>query len=179
MKKIIAMLLCVLMLGSFAFAESGDDVVIDSQLDFDITLDVPEGYTLTRDDTHGFMIVFITPDDPTGTEYVLSADYSEDFAGFTLNPDLTEEQIQQATELLTMDYENPVVTTLQTKLGTYEVLIVEEGSEMSYAELVTIYKGYFCNMAFGRPEGKLEQADIDLALEILSSAEIVEHKLED
>ena len=173
MKKFLAVLLSLLMLCSFAVAERGEDVVIDSQLDFDTTMDIPEGYSLSRDDTHGYLICFIEPDELENAEYVLSIAYSEEFDGFTLNPSLTQEEIAQAIEWLTMDYADPTVTTLQTALGTYEILIQENGSEMDYAELVTIYDGYFANMAISRPEGEVTQADIDTALAILSSAEIV------
>ena len=179
MKKIIALLLSALLLFSAVSAlceETVEDYVIESQAEFDITVDAPAGYDIDRNDDLGIIDVKFLPDDPAETSYELTIAYSDDFEGYTMPAEPDEAMKNDALAVILGDYADPSVTYTTTSFGTGVIMVDEQGSESEYGMLLSIWQGYFANI-YLESSDPLTEADFQRGLDIMSSLQVVEKQL--
>ena len=182
MKKLFALLLAAMLLFSVAMAEETAEEVsayneeeitaLEEQnvLDFDITLDkLPEGYVMTKEVIDHVVYATFTDEDITSGKpvYIVSVGYNEEFAGVTLNSDISGEYMLQALAALTEGYAEPVVKMLTTDYGTTVFYVNETGAESYYSELVTVYNGYIINMLY-LSDNELTDDDLAVGMQIMS-----------
>ncbi|MGN0996935.1 MAG: hypothetical protein ACI4PG_08490 [Candidatus Ventricola sp.] len=184
MKKCFAMLLAALMLLSCGLAEDqADEVMTDENavyIDFDIRMDkLPEGYTYYTEEAGGSLFaVFYKEDerheaDKTAPAIYVSVAHADDFSGITLNMDVSDEQLLEIEEKLAADYNDPSIEIRQTDYGTKVICITENDAQTDYADLLTIWNGYFITVGLQKTEQIVDE-DMDLALQIVSDLWIVE-----
>ena len=185
MKKLFVLLMAAVMLLSVcAFAEEAveeaaplettdpqevaEAVAEQDVLNFDITMDqIPEGYDMIIDEAGGLKYAVFTSEAEGSAKYIASVGYSSYMKGFTLNAELTDEQMAEAVAGLTESYNNAEVTMVETTHGTKALFIDEHDTESDYSELVTIYDGYIINIFYYK-DTELTAEDDALALQILS-----------
>jgi len=187
MKKLIALLLALAMLCSVAafaeetevaeIAEPGVSVELDQIVDFSLKLDaIPEGYVYDEYTVDGMIYFTLSnPDDEDALIYAGSVAFSEEFDGYTLVvADLTEEQIAQMEAMIVGDeWLAPTFAFDKTAHGT-DVIIVNENDGISdYAEIVTIYQGYFITISLLKAEGQIADSDIAAGVQAMSDIWIV------
>ena len=186
MKKCFAMLLAALMLlgCGVALAEGQPDgVMMDENavyIDFAIKMDkLPEGYTYYTEENGGSLFaVFYKEDenheaDEMAPAVYVSVAHADDFSGVTLNADVTDEQLLEIEEKLAADYNEPVIEIRETDYGTKMICITENDAQTDYADLITIWNGYFITIGIQKTE-QIVDADMELALRIASDLWIVE-----
>lgn len=187
MKKRFAMLLAALLLlvgCGFALAEEQPgEVMMDENavyIDFDIKMDqLPEGYTYYTEEAGGSLFaVFYKEDenheaDRTAPAIYVSVAYADDLSGVTLNMDITDEQLLEIKESLASDYNDPNVDIRETDYGTKMICITENDAQTDYADLITIWNGYFITIGIQKTE-QITEEDMELALRIASDLWIVE-----
>ena len=180
MKKNFAFLLAFLMIFSAvsAMAQTADEKIELPQAtpDFDITVTLPEGYQMQEDYQNDAIYLLITPESEKGTSFDISLSHSEAYEGQTLN-EMSESDKKELLDWMDEDFAQPEVHSLVTESGT-EVYLFNESApdaDSSYAEGFTVYKGYFVTIYVVRDdEEHLQQADLDLAMKILSDLWFVE-----
>lgn len=182
MKKTLAMLLALTMLfGSAALAEQ--TVELQQTLKFDVTAVVPEGYTMQEEKLDGTIYLTFAPDEAGKTEFVISIAHSEEegYADKTLN-ELADEDKQALLDMMDEDFASPEIHDLTTENGTQVYLIneaaaAEDDADVSYAIGFSLYQGYFVQIYVQRDDyDVLTQADLDLAMKILSDIWFVAEK---
>ena len=186
MKKCFAMLLAALMLlvCGFALAEDlPEEVMMDENavyIDFDIKMDqLPEGYTYYTEESGGSLFAVFYKEnenheaDKTAPAIYVSVAHADDFSGVTLNMDVTEEQLLEIEEKLAEDYNDPNVEIRETDYGTKVICLTENDAQTDYADLLTIWNGYFITVGIQKTE-QITDEDMDLALRIVSDLWVVE-----
>ena len=176
MKKLFALLLAVMMLATVAVAETYSDTAegADEFLGFTVVEDkVPEGYTMTVRTQNGMIVAeFEGPEDqPT---FTVTVAYSEAFEGYTLDTsELTDEEIAEMTETLAEQYNDATVSLSETAYGTDVIILNENGvTESDYAEIITIYQGYFVSVTILATDDVTDEV-INDAIQLLSDLWIV------
>ncbi len=173
MKKRVAVLLAAVFLLMAAFPCLAD-AEEKPYIDFAIKMDqIPEGYTFETKESGGSLFATFTSDDPEAVMVYVSVAYSDAFAGYTMNSDLTDEQLEEAKTALTGDYNVPVLELYETDYGTTMIAITENDAQSDYADFVTVWHGYFIVIALQK-NTHLTDEDIELARRIASDMWIVE-----
>ncbi|MDO4483601.1 MAG: hypothetical protein Q4C54_03955 [Clostridia bacterium] len=187
MRKFVAMLLaCVMVLGTVS-ALAAEPVVVNAtvitegedQLLFRhgkvgdtmyTKITPPDGYiAITQDASVSTLHVSFVPEDENNcTEYDLLIAYSELVDNATLG-DMTDDEYKLMVEVLTADYNDPSVETITTEKGTKLIVVNENGGESDYAEIMTIYHGYFINVIVYDEDHQLDEAKIKTGMDILAS----------
>lgn len=168
MKKIIALFLCVLLGMTGAMAADGYSS-IELTDTISILLEVPEGYNVMKMRQDSVLYAGIYTVQEGKAQYNLSIAYS-DLAPLITIDLMTEENIEQAKQIIGLDFANPVYTVEATAHGTKFLVINENGAEEDYVQMVTNYEGYFIQMYINAAEGEnVSDEDIAAALAILSS----------
>lgn len=173
MKKLFAAVLALMLTLTCVAAVAENAAVVQMTKAYDITIDVPAGYTMTKvpmDDT--IMATFV-PDDPTAAAYTLVIVYSEEFGDYILN-DLSEEEAANMEALLLGDFADAVVTYPTTQAGTKLIQVDEQGSESEFGFVLTIYHGYFIEIDLEKEDGQLTEADFQMAIDLMSSLQLVD-----
>lgn len=180
MKKIISLLLAVTMLLGMSFAMAEEKVEIEQATpDFSVTAVVPEGYQMQEDHQDGTVLLDFTCDKEGTANYIISIAYSEEYDGRTLN-DFTDEERKTLLANMDDDFMAADIKSYKTESGTELYLINEtaatsDDENTSFAVGFTIYKGYFFQIFAVRDDfDVLTQADLDLAVKILSDIWFVE-----
>lgn len=176
MKKMMALLLALTMLFGATAAMAEEVTVAQATAEYDVTLTLPEGYTMQEDRDNNMIALSIDPANETDASYYICIAPSEEYAGLTLN-ELSDDEKTLLQDMYDEDFAKPEAHSLTTEHGTEVYLFNEtaEDAENSFAEGFTIYKGYFINIYAYRLDGaKLEQADLDTAMKILSDMWFVE-----
>ena len=187
MKRRFAMLLAALMLlmgCSLALAEEQmGEVMTDENavyIDFDIRMDqLPEGYTWYTEEAGGSLFaVFYREDenhepDSTAPAIYVSVAHADDFSDVTLNMDITDEELQEIEQKLAADYNDPNIDIRETDYGTKMICITENDAQTDYADLITIWNGYFITIGLQKTD-QITDEDMELALRIASDLWIVE-----
>lgn len=186
MKKRFVLLLTVLMLLSCGFAiaeELTQEVMMDENavyIDFDIKMDkMPEGYTYYTEEAGGSLFAVFYKEDENGEAdkaapaIYVSIAHADDFSGITLNMDVSDEQMLEIEEMLAADYNDPNIEIRETDYGTKVICITETDAQTDYADLITIWNGYFVTVGLQKTEQIVDE-DMDLALQIVSDLWIVE-----
>lgn len=187
MKKCFAMLLAALLLLAdcgLVLAENLPDEVMtdenDVYIDFDIRMDkLPEGYTYYTEEGGGSLFaVFYKEDENHEADMAAPAIYvsvarADDLSGVTLNMDITDEQLLEIEEKLADDYNDPNIEIRETDYGTKMICITENDAQTDYADLITIWNGYFITIGIQKTE-QITDEDMELALRIASDLWIIE-----
>ena len=173
MKRTIAVLLAAALLvltAASAFAEGVEKPYID----FDIKMDrVPDGYDYTTREEGGSLFATFSSGDPDAVVIYVSVAYSDAFAGYTMTSDLTDEELENAEQVLGADYNMPAFDVVETDYGTAMIRITENDAQSDYADFVTVWHGYLITLALQK-SAPLTDADMDLAVRIASDMWIVE-----
>ena len=186
MKRCFAMLLAALMLLGCGFAvaeDQADDVMMDENavyIDFEIKMDqMPEGYTYFTEESGGSLFAVFYKEnedheaDETAPVIYVSVAHADDFSGVTLNMDVTDEQLLEIEAKLAEDYNDPNVDILETDYGTKLICITENDAQTDYADMITIWNGYFITVGIQKMEQIVEE-DMELARRLVSDLWIVE-----
>lgn len=173
MKKLIAVVLA-LVLALTCAAALAEDTVVQMGANYDITIDVPAGYTMTKLPYGDMIMAKFMPDAPAAAAFTLVIVYSEEFGDYTLN-DLNDEEFAEMQAMLTGDYADAVITFPETAVGTKLIQLDEQGSESEYGAVLTIYHGYFVQISLEKPDdAELTEADFQMAIDLMSSLELVQ-----
>ena len=186
MKKRFAMLLAALLLlgCGLAFAEDQPDgVMMDENavyIDFDIRMDqLPEGYTYYTEEGGGSLFAVFYKEnenheaDSAAPAIYVSVAHADDLSDVTLNMDITDEQLLEIEEKLADDYNDPNIEIRETDYGTKMICITENDAQTDYADLITVWNGYFITIGIQKME-QITDEDMELALRIASDLWIVE-----
>lgn len=176
MKKWIALLMAAAMIWT-SFAAIAQEAPTDGRVTldeatpmFDVTMTIPEGYTLTKDSIEDVLLLSIDCPAEDEPNFTIAIAYSEEYDKRTYN-ELSDAEKQELLDVMDDDYMQPQVFSLTTDYGT-EVCFINEvypDNESFYATAFTIYKGYFVHLYIMKPAfAELEQSDLDLAIKILS-----------
>lgn len=173
MKKILAALLCALLLTGVALAE--ETASVTAAEGFDISVVVPEGYTFSENYFHDKLYAELDPTDAARATMTFSVGYSAEYDGVTLN-ELSEEEVNALIAVCVEDFAYPTWAVSETEKGT-KIIVIDENSDVDeYAEIFTIYKGYFVQVLIEPGEtqdGQLTDDDLALAVKFLSDMEFV------
>ncbi len=172
MKKILALLLTALLAAAAftAFAEEAEKPFID----FDIKMDsIPEGYEYDVEERGGSLFATFRSADPAAAVLYVSVAYSDTFAGYTLSSQMSDEEFESATKLLTADYNDPSIELRETDYGTAVIVITENDAQSDYADMITVWHGYFIRAALQK-SSQLTEEDMALAMRIASDMWFVE-----
>ncbi len=160
MKKIIALLLCALLLFGTALADEapvGKTIIIKGE--FGITAKLPEGYTLqVTKISSGAVAGALVSEDPNKPEILLAVSFSEEFDDKKLN-DLTEEEIQLLIAESEELFLHPQHEILETAHGTKLIRIFENSADLSQIDIFTLWNGFFVEVLVTAPEGQLLTED--------------------
>lgn len=173
MKKFFAVLLAVLMLPVFALAEEAQSVTVKVNDTLSIEVVIPDGYSLDQEWYGDVFYVQMNPDEEGKLLMVLSLGYSEEYADRSIN-DLSDEELETLISVSMSDFANPTYTLSETAEGT-KLIIVDENSEHDeYAEVFTVYQGYFIGLLL-EPAGDVQvsQEELDMAVQFLSDMQFV------
>ena len=171
MKKFFAVLLAVLMLPVFALAEEAQSVTVKVDDTLSITVNVPDGYAFDQTWYGDVLYAQMKPEEEGKLLMVLSLGYSEEYADRSIN-DLSDEELDSLIAVSVSDFANPTLS--ETAEGT-KLIIVDENSENDeYAEIFTVYQGYFIGLLL-EPAGDVQvsQEELDLAVQFLSDMQFV------
>ena len=173
MKRTLALLLTAALLvlaAASAFAEEVEKPFID----FDIKMDrIPEGYGYATREEGGSLFATFSSEDPDDVVIYVSVAYSDAFAGYTMTPDLSDEDLENAEQVLGADYNMPAFNLVETDYGTGMIRITENDAQSDYADFVTVWHGYLIRLALQK-NAPLTDGDMDLAVRIASDMWIVE-----
>lgn len=172
MKKLTAVLLSLMLILS-AGLSLAEGSVVQMGLNYDITIDVPAGYTMNRIPKGDMVMAEFIPDDAAAATYTLAIVYSEEFGDYTLN-DLSAEEAANMEAVLTADYADAAISFPTTAVGTKLIQVDEQGAESDFGAVLTIYHGYFVEIDVEKAEGELTEADFQMAVDLMSSLQLVE-----
>ena len=173
MKKILAMMLFVLMLGTTvcAFAQSTAKLTsIEDQ--FDIILNYEEPLTLTQDEAPAGYVYFTAEREEIAPVYVSIAP-SELAEGLSM-AELGEEGQKILTAMASGQYQSPITETRTTQAGNL-YLYIRSGDTSDIVTLFTLYKGYFVQLTqFKDDFSALTDKDEAFCLELLQGIEFTD-----
>ena len=173
MKKVIALCLSLMMLLSLTSAMAIDRYSSIELTDkMNIQVELPEGYTVTKDRQDTALYASITTEDESKPQYTFSIAYADLSEGPTPG-EMTDEDIQLAKELVSSDFANPSFSVMATGEGTKFLVINENDAEADYVIMITNYEGYFVQMYIEPAYGmQVADEDITTALAILTSIKV-------
>lgn len=173
MKKILLAMLCLLLLPACAPAEAAEPTVFHINDSFDIAIVIPDHYTLSQEWYGDIFYARLTPQEETIPEMIFSLGVSEEYTGRSIN-DLDEQELQTLIDFSIEDFANPTYAISETSMGT-KLIIVDENSEHDeYAEIFTVYDGFFTGLLI-EPVGdsELTAEQIQAAVDLLSDMEFI------
>ncbi|MEG0742705.1 MAG: hypothetical protein RSC91_06290 [Clostridia bacterium] len=174
MKKILALVLSTMLLlsASFAMAQSVD---VEQATDtFNVTMVIPEGYTMQEERQSDTLCINVIPEDKAAPEYRITIAYGEEYDGRTLS-ELTEEEQNALIGSVDDDFQNRKLSSYTTGGGTLVYVMDENDSESDYATAFTLYKGYFIQMYVATPTfATLSEANIQMAIDLLTGMQFVD-----
>lgn len=174
MKKIAAVLLAAVLSLSLAAACAQQVSITQATADFDVTMTLPAGYTMTEDRQNGNLYVNVVCADETAAGYYLSIGYSEEYDGRSMG-ELTDEELEAISAAITPAFQAPECLVNETEGGTRVLTFAETEGESFWAQAVTVYKGYFITVQIEKPHyAALSDEDIDRAVALLSGMSFVE-----
>ena len=172
MKRTIAVLIAALLMLTAVSALAEE--VEKPYLDFDIKMDsIPDGYDYTTTEEGGSLFATFASEDPDSVVIYVSVAYSDAFAGYTMTSDLSDEELENAEQVLGADYNMPAFSLVETDYGTAMIRITENDAQSDYADFVTVWHGYLIRLALQK-NAPLTDEDMELAVRIASDMWIVE-----
>ena len=173
MKKFFAVLLAVMLLPVFALAEETQPITVKVNDTLSLSVLIPDGYGFDQEWYGDMLYAQMNPEEEGKLLMVLSLGYSEDYADRSIN-DLSDEELDSLIAVSMSDFANPTYTLSETAEGT-KLIIVDENSEHDeYAEVFTVYQGYFIGLLL-EPAGDVQvsQEELDMAVQFLSDMQFV------
>jgi len=173
MKKILALLTALVLLGSVSMALAEPVKLTENASGFDLTLDLPEGAMLNVETNGEVPYTFITFADDTLPLIYISVAPSEEYEGETL-ASLSTEDLDVLFATISADMDKPSYAMMKTA-GGYDYMLVEDDSETDSAAMVMIYEGYFIQMTVWNSSYETLTAEDTAAAEaLLDTLAIVE-----
>ncbi len=176
MKKSFALLAAVIMLLGIACATAETVEVQQATVDFDVTMVIPEGFTMMEQRVNDTLCIDVLADDPEANPtYFMTIAFSEEYEGRTISEMSDEEQNALVEKISTDNFEKAILSSYITTGGTLVYVLDEDDSESDYALAFTVYKGYFIQMFVERFNfDTLSGQDIQRAIDLLSGMEFVD-----
>ncbi len=173
MKKLFAVLLVVLLVPAFALAQEVEPTIIKVNDTLDISVVLPDGYAMTETWYGDVLYAQMDPQSEDQPLMVLSLGYSEEYADRSIG-DLSEEEMDALIAISITDFANPTYDIDETSEGT-KLIVVDENSEYDeYAEIYTVYQGYFIGMLVESVGGEqLTEDNLNIAIQFLSDMQFV------
>ena len=183
MKKMLALALALLMLGiGAAMAESTETAVEEQPQEktlavsssFDITIELPAGYQMTKEISDGFLYAEIFSEE-TDVSYTLAVAYSEELSEQDDLTKMTQEQFDEFVSIIAADYAAPETRVYETSHGTRLLFIHETAAEESgYGMLMTVYQNYVIGLYMLDTVNPLSEEEIQTGVDMLSELWFVE-----
>lgn len=180
MKKMLALVLALLMLGVGAAMAEGtqeeqpQEKTISVSSSFDITIELPAGYQMTKEVGDGMIYAEIFSPE-TDVSYTLSVAYSEELSEQDDLTKMTQEQFDEFVAVIAADYASPETRVYETSHGTRLLFIHETGTEESgYGMLMTVYQNYVVCLYMLDTVNPLSEAEIQTGVDLLSELWFVE-----
>lgn len=178
MKKLLALLMAAVMLMGVSYVMAETVQVEQSTAAFDVTMVIPEGFSMVEQRVNDTLCIDVLADDPAvNPNYSMTIAYSEEYEGHTIS-ELTEEEQESLLEKLTEEnFWDATVSGHTTTGGTLVFVLDENEAEVGtdYALAFTVYKGYFIQMFVEHDDySKLSEEDIQRAIDLLSDMEFVD-----
>lgn len=150
MKKIIAMMLCLMLalscvaaLAETAEKESTGELSVDGK--FTVKWVAPEGYTVSevQSDDIGFMIMALIPDEANAGKPMMMVSIAPDELLWGVNRlnDLDDDALAQI-EATFREEDEVEITYMETAYGTKLMVVKETKNGVDYVDFYTIYLGY-------------------------------------
>ena len=146
MKKVLALLLCVLLISACAIAETAETAETEEApaLAYEVNVVIPEGYT-----SDGLSVLtpylcaqLFVPEDASRPQLAVVISYNESFADVTFNDDMDEEEFKACVDRITVDEETGAAADYavqKTGLGTKIIVTsLTDGAKEYYS----IWHGY-------------------------------------
>lgn len=180
MKKMLALVLALLMLGvGAAMAEETAEAQpqekkIALSSSFDITIELPAGYEMTKEVSDGMVYAEIFSEE-TDVSYTLGVGYSEELSEQDDLTKMTQEQFDEFVAVIAADFAAPETRVYETSHGTKLLFIHETAAEESgYGMLMTVYQNYVVGLYMLNTENPLSEEDIQTGVDMLSELWFVE-----
>lgn len=173
MKKCMLLLLCAVLSLSMTLAAAEALVIDDVGLPFDVSLGIPEGYSLIHDRSNEYLQLDVLPAEAQQPIYAISIGFSEEYRGQTLNA-MAQEDIDHIVSIVSQDFDQPACSSTRTAEGTLVYMVDETSSASDYAMAFTVYQGYFITVGIHTADfTALTEADLQGAVDLLSDMQFV------
>ena len=189
MKKLIAVILCLMMLLSCAaMAESA--VTEKESMGalrvngvFELKCAIPEGYTMdVLTNENDSVLALISSETEGKPTLVLSIAYNDMYYGVERLNDLDDEALAVITDSF-MEDDTVEISKMATAYGTELLVVKENRDETDYVDFYTVYKGYEIEMVLTHVEpaepgeeavfAPVTDEEIQLAIQFLSDLDFV------
>ncbi len=184
MKKIISMLLCLaLVLGCAASLAEADTAAkinlgtLDVNGVFTLQCALPEGYEVNTLPADGDLVLaFITCEDPTKPNMVLSVAFDETYADVDRMNDLDEEALAVLEETYIAMDDTVEISYGDTGYGTRLLIARQTATDPNYIDFLSVYKGYFVEfvmIAGEEGDGKLTEEQVAMSIDFLTELDFI------
>lgn len=180
MKKIVAMLLCLVLLGCCtAYAETAEKELLGAvnvNGAFNIKCKMPEGYKLSiLESSSDYIIAVVASEDEAKPSITLSVafndSYTQDGKAMRLN-DLSEEEILMIKESFMDTADEVSFEDSMTAYGTKVMIVKGMISDTNFVEVYSVYNSYEVEMLAvagkGAEEKTLSDTQIQMIIDFLS-----------
>jgi len=172
MKKLLALLLilALALCSAYALAEETQVQISDS---LSISFVVPDAYSF-QDAWYGdILYAELTPEAEGLAAMTLSIGATEEYADRSIN-DLSDEELDALIAVSISDFSAPTWAISETTHGT-KLIVVDENSDYDeFAEIFTLYNGYFISMLIEPANGaQLTAEELNTAAVVLSDMQFI------
>ena len=182
MKKLIALVLCVMMLSGCvsAMADEADKTnlgTLEVEDAFTLQCVLPAGYKVdVMYDNPDYHVAIIYSEDESKPQMYLSVAFDELLADVERLNDLDDEALAQVEQ--TFREEDEVeITHMYTSHGTNLLMVKEVENGISYVDFYTIYLGYqieiVMNYGTGFEDRQITEKQIEMAVDFLSDLDFI------
>lgn len=175
MKKLFALMLSLMLMLSLcgALAEETQVTVND---ELTISFPVPEGYTFNEVWYGGILYATFVPEDDVHPTMTLSLGATEEYSQSSIN-DLSDEELDTLIAASISDFAFPTWAISETAHGTKLIVIDENSDYHEFAEIFTLYDGYFISVLIDPGDVEaLTAEEIQTAVDILSDMQFSDKK---
>lgn len=183
MKRLIALLLCALMLtGVSALADKTAIGTLSINGVFTLQCGLPEGYSVTTlTDDGSQVIAALQSEDPLAPVMMLSVAFDETYADVERMNDLSEEELALLETTFTDTDPNVEISYGDTGLGTRLLIARQFINDVQYIEFLSIYKGYFVEFALIPAEAAedktLSEEQLQICVDFLTDLDFIPGEL--
>jgi hypothetical protein len=174
MKKIFALFLALALLAVAPLSLAETVKLTEDASGFDLTLDLPDGATISVENNGDVPYTFITFADETAPKLFISVAPDEEYEGDTLSS-LSADELETFFTTVSADMDAPSYQMNKTA-GGYDYMLVEDASQTDSAVMVLIYEGYFVQMTvWNNGYTVLSNDELTVAESLLDTLRIVEN----